>query len=388
MQTKSKPHVVYAHESAPDGYTKAIFLAGPSPRDGSQSWRRDAIQIAEELGYDGVIFVPEPRGPRQPSLSGEAYMEQVEWEERHMHMADVILFWVPRDDQLPGLTTNVEWGRWENSGKVVIGAPDNAHKVRYLLHYAAKYGAPNANNLRSTVGLALDMVGEGAWRTGGEREVPLSIWTMARFQRWYSALRAAGNTLEHARVVWSFGTPARPNFFWALHAEVMVTAEGRTKSNEILLSRPDISTIVLYQRAKQLDDSVVVLIREYRTPTLRGYVYEVPGGSKTAGAVGDTRALAAEECYQETGLLLEASRFTVHGARQMVATLSIHQAHLYSAELTDAELDFLRDRYGTAYGVAEDTEQTYVELSTLGELRRQSLVDWSMLGMIMLVLTN
>ena len=48
---------------------------------------------------------------------------------------------------LPGLTTNVEFGAWVGSGKVVFGAPEGAPHVRYLEHYAAKHRAPIARDL-------------------------------------------------------------------------------------------------------------------------------------------------------------------------------------------------------------------------------------------------
>jgi hypothetical protein len=96
--------------------------------------------------------------------------------------------------------------------------------------------------------------------------------------------------------------------------------------------------------------------------------------------------LAAEEAQEETGLALDASRFQRHEARQMVATLSAHKAHLFSVEITDDELTLLREQAGVAYGVLEDTERTYVEVTTLGEIRRSENVDWSMLGMILQVL--
>jgi hypothetical protein len=76
----------------------------------------------------------------------------------------------------------------------------------------------------------------------------------------------------------------------------------------------------------------------------------------------------------------------MHTARQMVATLSAHKAHLFSVEIGDKELDLLRSQEGTAHGVVEDTERTYVEIRTLREILENNLVDWSMLGMILSVL--
>jgi hypothetical protein len=66
--------------------------------------------------------------------------------------------------------------------------------------------------------------------------------------------------------------------------------------------------------------------------------------------------------------------------------MSVHKAHLFSVEITEEELDWLREQAGVAHGVAEETERTYVEITTLGEIRRNANIDWSMLGMILQVL--
>ena len=39
---------------------KSIFLAGPTPREKDIiSWRNEAIKILENLGFDGIVYVPE-----------------------------------------------------------------------------------------------------------------------------------------------------------------------------------------------------------------------------------------------------------------------------------------------------------------------------------------
>lgn len=95
------------------------------------------------------------------------------------------------------------------------------------------------------------------WRYGGPS-----------FQRWYDAQTSAGNRLVGARQVWTFGAgpDQQAPIYWALHVRVYVAAEDRIKSNEVVISRPDISVVALYQRGAILDDSIVVLVREYRSP--------------------------------------------------------------------------------------------------------------------------
>ena len=376
--------VVYALEEPPMTYEKSIFLAGPTPRNkGVQSWRPEAIELLQAAGFDGVVFVPETR-------SGDWHgdkVAQIEWEERCLHLSDSVVFWVPRNmESMPALTTNTEFGRWEDSGRVVFGSPETAVRNEYLQHYARKLNVPINNSLDGVLQLAIDMVGEGALRTAGEREVPLLIWRTASFQQWYDSLKAAGNHLEHARVVWTFRVgPNRDYvFFWALHVDIYIVGEHRHKTNEVVLARPDISTIVLYQKAEVLDDSILVLIQEFRSPVSNttGYVTEVAGGSSFKPG-GNPLQLAAEEAEEETGLRIDASRFRAHEARQMVATMSTHKAHLFSVEVSDEELEEVRQNAGISFGVAEDTERTYVTITSLGAIRRNAEVDWSMLGMIL-----
>lgn len=379
--------IVYALEEPPEAYAQSIFLAGPTPRRADvSSWRPEALRLLEDAGYDGVVFVPESR-------SGEwhgDYLHQVEWEERCLHLADCILFWLPRDmATLPGMTTNDEWGYWKDSGKVVFGAPDGAESVRYQRHYADQLRVPTADSLDVVVKLALEKVGDGAVRSGGEREVPLQVWHTPSFQQWYEALKHAGNRLDHARQVWVFQTDHERRLlpFWALRVDVFVASENRHKTNEFVLARPDIATVMMYRRAEPLADSTVVLVREFRSPVAneQGYVYELAGGSSFKPG-GDPLSLASSEAHEETGLALDASRFRQHESRQLVATLSAHHAHLFSAEITEEEEAWLRSQAGVAHGVVEDTERTYVEVQTLREIRQSSAVDWSMLGMIMQVL--
>lgn len=109
---------------------KSIFLAGPTPRDGEvESWRTEACNIIEQLGFDGVIYVPE-YSTWKPKAD---YVDQAQWEREALSNASVIAFWVPRTlPDLPAFTTNVEFGYWLHTGKVLYGRPAGAKKIKYL----------------------------------------------------------------------------------------------------------------------------------------------------------------------------------------------------------------------------------------------------------------
>lgn len=109
---------------------KSIFLAGPTPRDEAvHSWRPYAIKLLREMGFDGVVYVPEYE-------TGEVlhnYDNQIEWEWKALDQAGAILFWVPRNlETMPAFTTNVEFGYWVRDDRAFYGRPSSAVLVRYL----------------------------------------------------------------------------------------------------------------------------------------------------------------------------------------------------------------------------------------------------------------
>ena len=109
---------------------KSIFLAGLTPREENVvSWRTELCKKLDELGFDGVVYVPE-YSTWKPK---EDYVDQAMWERIALTEATVILFWIPRElPDMPAFTTNVEFGYWLHSGKVIYGRPNNAKKVKYL----------------------------------------------------------------------------------------------------------------------------------------------------------------------------------------------------------------------------------------------------------------
>jgi 8-oxo-dGTP pyrophosphatase MutT (NUDIX family) len=213
--------------------------------------------------------------------------------------------------------------------------------------------------------------------------VPPEVWRTGSFQRWYRAQRGAGNILQDAQLLWSLhvGDDTAEPFLWVMRVAVLVVAENRVKANEVVISRPDISAVALYRPAPSLDETLVVLIREFRSPasTPDGFVRELPSGS---GSEPDARAQAVAELAEETGFVVSADRLRSHGSRQCAATLCAHHAHLFSAAITEDELDRLRARLGEAHGAGDGEERTWLEITTFGEIRRGRSVDWTTLGML------
>ena len=109
---------------------KSIFLAGPTPRTNDiLSWRIEACKFLEENGFDGVVYVPEYSSWR----ALDNYDNQVYWEREALTNASVIVFWIPRSlPDMPAFTTNVEFGYWIHSGKILYGRPEESRKNTYL----------------------------------------------------------------------------------------------------------------------------------------------------------------------------------------------------------------------------------------------------------------
>ncbi|MEU7866457.1 nucleoside 2-deoxyribosyltransferase domain-containing protein [Dactylosporangium sp. NPDC049140] len=379
--------VVTPPDEPPSWWDAALFLAGPTPRTPDvASWRPEAVDLLRRRWTGGrlVVFSPEPATGVVPDYDG-----QIGWEEAGLHHADRIVFWVPREPvTMPAFTTNVEWGTWHRSGKAVFGAPPAAPKNRYLAAGARAEHVPAAEDLAATLGLALDGLSPGARRTGGEREVPLLVWRTRSFQQWYRTQTAAGHELLRARVEWVYrrGPARREVVYWALRTDIRVAGEDRVKTGQIVLARPDLSSVVLHHRGATPGETLVVLVREFRSTatTPDGFIHELPGGAGPENL--SAREQAAAEVHEETGLPLPASRLRSHGVRQVAGTLSAHRAHLFSAELTAEEVAGLRAAAGTPFGEAGSTERTWVELHTWSGIRAGNLVDWPTLGMLAQVL--
>lgn len=110
---------------------KSLFLAGPVPRDEyTSSWRKEALKILNKLNFQGVVYVPEVRDELYSTSYEEADMI---WEREALKKSSVIVFWIPREfPNTLGLTTNVEFGYWIHSKKIIYGRPEKAFETKYL----------------------------------------------------------------------------------------------------------------------------------------------------------------------------------------------------------------------------------------------------------------
>ena len=389
--------VVYALDPLPENIVQSIFCAGPTSRTtGGPSWRKEALQILEDAGYDGVVFVPEARA--ENPWDEKNWTPQVEWERLCLDIADQIVFWVPSNmETLPALTTRCELGRYVPHDKLVFGAPTEAVHVKYLQKMVKdELGGLRNYSLEGTLYEALDNLNfmrakipdRATTRSGGRRYVPLHIWTTPMFQSWIKAHEAVGTRLDEAKLLWVFRAPKAGNVFsYVLWVKVWIESEQRHKSNEWVMARTDISAVVLHGPVSSTDimDTEIVLVREFRSPARNSQcmIWECAGGSSFKPDQ-NPQQVAADEVHEETGIVLTPDRLRFIGARQVAGTLSSHQAHGYAAELTDQEMATAKQvaQKRTVFGNEEDSERTYLEVVTLGGLLSQDCADWTNVGMI------
>ncbi|UJR10967.1 hypothetical protein I4U23_015152 [Adineta vaga] len=387
--------LIFADYPVPFEITKSLFLAGPSPRDiHSLDWRHEALHCLST--FDGTVFIPIPEHQfhaknrdERVNAASWTYDNQIAWECECRHVADLIVFWIPRDVKggMPGFTTNIEFGEDLHSGKIVYGRPDNAEKCRYLDKRMEELQLPIFTSLTDTLQHATTLLGDGAHRKHGEVYVPLFIWKTHQFQSWYSNLKLAGNRLEKAKVLHHVELkPSKHVFSYILWVKIWIEEENRYKENEFVFARRDISTVVAYYRADDDNDIKIAIVKEFRSPVNNpdGFVYELPGGSAALPTEIDPQVNAQHELEEEVGLVInDLSRFQYLGRRQLAATLSSHQAELYSIELTKEEYECILDNEKNVktFGVSEDSEKTYVQMISISQLR-DSFLDFSMLGMI------
>lgn len=131
---------------------KSIYLAGPT--DGTNyltRWRSDVLDVLKNENFDGNVILPELK-LTSDNINDFGYDRIVDWEINMMNKCDVILFWIPRDlKTLPGFTTNIEFGEFLHSNKIVVGSPENAEKVRYLKERCRRLNIKWNNTLEDCV---------------------------------------------------------------------------------------------------------------------------------------------------------------------------------------------------------------------------------------------
>lgn len=160
INTSNKRILLPEYDNESLSSKSSIFLAGPTRRGSyfEASWRYEACDILNKLSYKGVVYIPEY--PKDCPWNDTNIEKQTRWEWEALENASCICFWIPRDhDDLIGLTTNVEFGRYitMKPDSVVLGYPKEAFRMRYLdMLYRECTDRTPVNTLQETLALAVE----------------------------------------------------------------------------------------------------------------------------------------------------------------------------------------------------------------------------------------
>ena len=321
MNVPPRVTAVYATEALPAAFPASLFLGGPRTNSQGGGWRQEALRLLGSRGYNGIVFLPEPRPP-QKDIDAEALCS---WEDDALRHCDLIVMWMPVE-AMSDFYAIEQWGLWQRSGKVILGTP---LREGPLLQSAARRRVPVVHSLQELLALAQQFCRPGALRRGGDRSVPISLWRSPSFQSWFKALIQAGHRLDGVEFEWGHRARGigRPPFLWAMRPRVQVHGEYRQLFGEVVIGRADVSATVLYYRGPSAPagETLIVLVREFRAAVRNrgGFAWMLPGGSAARAGeyTQDARVTAAEEVREETGLsvLPEELSPVPSGDRQLLA---------------------------------------------------------------------
>lgn len=325
--------IIYNRQNPPNFFAKSIYLAGINTKSTyNKSWREEAIDILKDFEYDGVVFFPEddPDGEFKfpdKNTNPKEYEDQIRWERKWLNAVDCILFWIPREDN-KGLITNVEFGTFINSGKIVVGSIKDKEKTddnNYLKILAKEYNIDWQYSLGNCVRLALDIIDKGSNRVGSEREIPIKIWNDKSFKDWKNSINSndLACNIQNIDILYQYYTNiSKKLFLWIMQPNIEILKENRNKTNEFIIGRPDIVSFVLYSiNTKNIYDSKVLLVKEFRSSCKNntGYVYDLPCGTIDSE---DPFKTVLKELKEETSIELKnAYEAKYENTRQIFATL-------------------------------------------------------------------
>mmetsp|Transcript_28768 Transcript_28768/g.36075 ORF Transcript_28768/g.36075 Transcript_28768/m.36075 type:complete len:453 (+) Transcript_28768:141-1499(+) len=392
------------HEEIPTEWKRSLIVY--TSREVIQQ-NQESLQCLD----DCVIF---QALPEELDAVGE---EVFEWESLASQLADNMIFWFPHD------ASDSELARWAlafgqaiSSGKVIYGreketvtqpseeqgefdlteSDKTLEKFGALDMQALREQVPILKSFEDCVNAFEEKTKNAELRKDGERYIPLHIWKHPALQNWYTNLKKTGNRLEKAKYAYDVrvGPGKKYLLYWTIYADIYVHDERRLIQDQVVLGRTDIKCVFPYfmPRGKDVSplDCEVVLIKEFRSPatTDDGFIYELPGGSSFKPDA--PKLQAAHELKEEAGIDVgdNMDRIVMHNPMQLASGTSVHQAHLFSINLTEAEIEecHRKAKDQVTLGVEEDTEKTYVKVMKLGDILRSNIIDWAVLGMMHSVL--
>ena len=210
-----------------------VFLAGPAARGTEPiGWREAFINLFTIFNTECTILNPEISGYGE--FNAEQYQKQTEWEVDAMHLATRIIFWIPRTDEHPALTTNVEFGEWYAENGVYVGFPIISQHNRYIETKCREVGKDVFHGINEIVSKVLADLNEkprsfftSDTHFGSERTLELSKRPFCDVRRMDRKMMSNWNkTVRNCDTVYHLGDFGDWDAFENLNCARLVLVEG------------------------------------------------------------------------------------------------------------------------------------------------------------------
>jgi hypothetical protein len=144
-----------------DGSGPSLFLAGGIT--GCSDWQQQAVAGLADL----PLMLLNPRRTDFPISDPSAALAQIEWEHRHLHKADAILFWFPPETLCP--ITLYELGAWSMTAKPIFVGVHPDYRRRQDVEIQTRLARPEvriAYSLDEVLGQARNFFQRSSGRRG------------------------------------------------------------------------------------------------------------------------------------------------------------------------------------------------------------------------------
>lgn len=376
--------IVHAGEPLPTKWNASVLLAAPSSEP--VSWHGEVLerlrQTWDSPGHEGrlAVLIPQPRdgGPLSADHAG--------WAEQALAWADEIIAEESTEAGTPPrLTSAVSADPRDTSGRLTVFrtgvSPADDQDV---LSWARQHAVPVAASGVEAVQMAVQRIGRGRQRTGGERAVPLLVAVSDAYFHWSSRLIEARASLAWARVEWlhrdensEIRTP-----WWVLRAQIR-HADHQITEELVVAHASCISVVAYHPRSPWTDTEVVLVPADTHHPGRRASPYSsakqalrLPTIAVPLRRGGDVLDRGWAALAEELGLVADRSRLRAFGHRDDSSLLAASRS-LVGLELTQEEIRALREHDETALPGGPVVCKVADLLAG-----RVSVCDWATVGLI------
>lgn len=374
--------VVHAGQPMPLSWNAAVLLAGADP---DETWPQDVIAALED-GWQSasgrLVVLTEHRADGKPASD-----EHSGWLHNAYMWADEIILGSAPGASLSSLLKPGRSGDFKDACArltLQVTKPDEPTRT-----WAARHAVPLAQTPSDAAAAVLTRLDRGWTREGGQRQVPLPIVRNTGYLYWRDALRDADRTLDGATTKWAPRDPDHGHaHWWAINARIRHPDHDVT--NELIVGRTNVLSVVICARRQVWTDSEVVLLRnpnsadtDSRLTAPTRFPLQLPTVDRDLTFHRDEgqheRALQA--LTSDLGITLNKDHLRGMGFRPESHLLAF-QRSVVCLELSEEEFDDIKSRQGvpdeTALPEAVEVHKVADLLSSMGHV----LCDWATLGVI------